>query len=72
MDLGTFHYLLGMAMHYTLETHLLDIVTAYLYGPLDATVYISPPPDFLPGFPLDSKQDSYSGLRLQKALFGLK
>ena len=72
MDSGTFCYLLGMVVHHTLEIHLLDIVTAYLYGPLDATVYISPPPDFLPGSLFDSKHDSYSRLRLQKALYGLK
>jgi hypothetical protein len=46
MDSGTFRYLLGMAVQFTLETQFLDVVTAYLYGPLDAHIYIKPPPDF--------------------------
>ena len=72
MDSGTFRYLLGMAVHYALETQLLDVVTAYLYGNLDAIVYISLPPDFLPDSNLVGNQGLYSGLKLQKALYGLK
>ena len=44
MDSNTFCYLLGMAVQYSLETQLLDVVTAYLYGPLDV---VMPPLDFL-------------------------
>ena len=72
MDSGIFRYLLRMAVHHALETQLLDIVTAYLYGNLDATIYISPSPDFFPDSNLVGNQGPYSGLKFQKALYGLK
>jgi hypothetical protein len=72
MDSGTFRYLLGMAVQYSLDTQLLDVVTAYLYGPLDAHIYIKPPPEFLAQPTPEDKLGAYSGLRLQKALYGLK
>ena len=72
MDSETFRYLLGMAVQYSLDTQLLDVVTAYLYGPLDAQLYIRPPPEFLDQISPEDTNDNYSGLRLQKALYGLK
>ena len=72
MDSGTFRYLLGMAIQYSLDTQLLDMITAYLYGPLDVQLYIRPPPEFLEQAPPEDTPDTYSGLRLQKALYGLK
>ena len=72
MDLGTFCYLLGMATQYFLDTQLLNVVTAYLYGPLDAQIYIRPPPDFLPNTPKEDPPGMHSGLQLQKAFYGLK
>jgi hypothetical protein len=72
MDSGTFRYILGMAAQYSLETQLLDVVTAYLYGPLDAHIYIKPPPEFLTTSLPNDHLGVYSGLRIQKALYGLK
>jgi hypothetical protein len=72
MDSGTFLYFLGMAVQYPLDTQLLDVVTAYLYGPLDADIHIRPPPDFLKTNPFEDTPGSYYGLKLQKALYGLK
>jgi hypothetical protein len=72
MDSGTFRYLLGMAVQYSLDTQLLDVVTAYLYGPLDADIHIRIPPDFLKADPFEDTLGSYSGPKLQKALYGLK
>ena len=72
MDSGTFIYLLGMAVQYSLDTQLLDVVIAYLYGPLDAQLYIRPLPEFLEQVPLEDANGHYLGLRLQKALYGLK
>jgi len=34
----TFQYLLQMAMHTILEMHLMEVVTAYLYGSLNAQI----------------------------------
>jgi hypothetical protein len=61
-----------MAVQYSLDTQLLDVVTAYLYGPLDADIHIRIPPDFLKADPSEDAPGSYSGLKLQKALYGLK
>ena len=72
MDLNIFRYLLGMAVQYSLETQLLDVVTAYLYGPIDVVIHIRPPPDILLEIPLEDTQGSYFGLKIQKALYGLK
>ena len=72
VDSGTFHYLLGTMVQFSLKIHLLDVVTAYLHGPLDAELYIKPPPDFLfKPIPPESPR-SFPGLRIQKALYGLK
>ena len=48
------------------------MVTAYLYGSLDAHIYIKPPPDFLSESPPEDIPGIYSRLCLQKALYGLK
>ena len=43
VDGVTFRFLLGMATMKSLETHLMDIVTAYLYGSLDSEIYMRIP-----------------------------
>jgi hypothetical protein len=48
MDSTSFRYLLSLAVQMALETRLLDVVTTYLYGDLDAQLHIKPTPDFLP------------------------
>ena len=65
VDSGTFRYLLGTVVQFSLKIHLLDVVTAYLHGPLDTKLYIRPPLDFLP-------QPLFPGLKIQKSLYGLK
>jgi len=72
MDSDTFCYLLGVDVEYFLATQLLDVVTAYLYGTLDAIGNIKPLLDFLSKTPPKHTSESYSGLKLQKALYGLK
>ena len=71
MDSTSFRYLLSLAVQMALETRLLDVVTAYLYGDLDAQIHIKPPPDFLPNT-TPAQPGRFSGLRICKALYGLK
>ena len=71
MDSTSFRYLLSLAVQLTLETRLLDVVTAYLYGDLDTELHIKPPPDFVPQLP-SSKPGKFTGLKIRKALYGLK
>ena len=40
MDAITFRYLISLAMKENLDLHLMDVVTAYLYGSLDSDIYI--------------------------------
>ena len=72
MDSTTFQYLVGMAVQHSLETQLLDVVTAYLYGPLDADLHIKPPLNYLTqSIPTDSTH-SFFGLKLRCPFYGLK
>lgn len=43
MDAIMFRYIIGLAAHENLEIHLLDVVTAYLYGSLDNDIYMKIP-----------------------------
>lgn len=47
MDSTSFRYMLALAVHLSLDTYLMDVVITYLYGKLDADLYIALPPDFL-------------------------
>ena len=71
MDSTSFRYLLSLAVQMALETRLLDVVTAYLYGNLDAEIHIKPPPEFLPNL-ASTRPGRFSGLKIRKALYGLK
>ena len=72
MDTGTFTYLLGLSVQLSLQTLMLDVVTAYLHGPLETKLFIKPPPLFSE-VPFSSPRPShFSGLKLHKALYGLK
>ena len=71
MDTITFRYLIKLALQERLEIHLMDVVTAYLYGSLDNEIYMK----ILEGFKMpeaySKSRDMYS-VRLQRSLYGLK
>ena len=46
MDAITFRYLINLTVSEGLEMHLMDIVTAYLYGSIDSDIYIKIPEGF--------------------------
>lgn len=71
MDSTSFHYFLNLAVQMTFETCLLDVVTTYLHGDLDAQIHIKPPPNFLPNT-TPTQPGCFYGLRICKTLFGLK
>ena len=72
MDAGPFWYLLGLSVQFSLQTLMLDVVTAYLHGPLEIKIFIKPPLLFSE-VPLPSPcSGHFSSLRLHKALYGLK
>lgn len=46
VDAIIFRYLISLAIHEKLETSLIDVVTAYLYGSLDNDIYMKIPQGF--------------------------
>lgn len=72
MDSITFRYIIGMTVHATLEMHLMDVVTAYLYGSLDTNIYMKVPPGLETGIPNQPALGKYRGIKLCNALYGLK
>ncbi|CAM6123709.1 unnamed protein product [Calypogeia fissa] len=47
MEVITYRYLIAFALHHGLSMHQMDIVTAYLYGNLDKTIYMEAPPELI-------------------------
>ncbi|KAL8096581.1 hypothetical protein AgCh_037515 [Apium graveolens] len=69
MDGVTFRFLIGMACMEKLETRLMDVVTAYLYGSLDIDIYMKIPE----GLNIeDTKPRHLYSVKLQRSLYGLK
>lgn len=70
VDATTFRFLISLAIKENLDLRLMDVVTAYLYGPLDNEIYMRLPD----GIELKDKHASRDQhcIRLNKSLYGLK
>ena len=72
MDAITFRYLIHLAVSEGRKMHLMDVVTAYLYGSIDSDIYMK----ILEGFTLPrakfSKPCGMYSIKLQRSLYGLK
>ena len=68
VDNTTFRYLISFSVRYILEMKLMDVVTAYLYGPIDSDVYMNIPE----GLNTSSMVKRKPCLKLQRSLYGLK
>ena len=71
MDDITFYYLISLAANMNLDMQLMDAVTAYLNGSLDAHIYMKIPYGFKIPEIKENKNHMYS-VKLQKSLYGLK
>ncbi|CAM8919718.1 unnamed protein product [Rhodiola kirilowii] len=72
MDGITFRYLISLAVHERLNMHLMDVVTAYLYGSLDVEIYMRIPEGFkMPEASSSKPRERYS-VKLERSLYGLK
>ena len=72
VDATTFRYLISLIAHEGLNLHMLDVVTAYLYGSLDSDIYMKLPEGFnLPEENSSRSREDYS-IKLNKSLYGLK
>ena len=72
MDTITFRYLISLTVSEGLDMRLMDVVTAYLYGSLDANVYMKIPEGFTLPEAMNSKPRSMYSIKLQRSLYGLK
>ena len=72
MDTITFRYLISLAVSEGLDMHLMDVVTTYLYGSLDANVYMKIPKGFTLPEAMNSKPWSMYSIKFQRSLYGLK
>ena len=68
----TFRYLISLIAHEGLNFHMMDVVTAYLYGSFDSDIYMKIPKGFnLPDANSSGSGEDYS-IKLIKSLYGLK
>ena len=72
IDAITFRYLISLAVSEGLDMCLMDVVTTYLYGSLDANVYMKIPEGFTLFEAMNSKPWSMYSIKLQRSLYGLK
>ena len=72
MDAITFRYLICLAVSEGLDMRLMDVITTYLYGSLDANVYMKIPEGFTFPKAMNSKPRSMYSIKLQRFLYGLK
>jgi len=70
MDTITFRYLIGLSVFNNLDTYLMDVVTAYLYGSLDNDIYMKIP-EGLKMLDTSKPREMYA-IKLQRSLYGLK
>jgi hypothetical protein len=71
MDVITYRYLIAFAQQHQLCMHQMDIVTAYLYGTLDKTIYMQAPPELVQRINYHSKAKAYKIIR-RKALQAIR
>src|SRR5438128_8865140 len=66
----TFRYLISLVVKKGLSMHLMDVVTAYLYGSLDSDIYMK----VLEGLEIPNKNHNRNMycVKFQKSLYGLK
>lgn len=63
---ASLRYLFSIAAAKNLRIDHMDVTTAYLNGPIDEEIYVTPPPDF------EGKTEEGKVWKLKKAVYGLK
>ena len=72
MDATTFRYLITLVVSEGLCMRLMDVVTAYLYGPLDNNIYMKISEGLKISEVHSSKFCNLCSIKLQRSLYGLK
>ena len=72
MDAITFLFLISLAVSEELDMHLMDVITAYLYGSIDNDIHMKIPEGFKLPEAVSTKPRSMFSIKLQRSLYGLK
>ena len=72
MDGIPFRYLISLAKNMNLDMQLMDVVTAYLYGSLDADIYMKIPDGFKILEIKENENRNMYSIKLSRSLYGLK
>ena len=72
VDATTFRYLISLTIHEKLGMCLMDVVTAYLYGPLDYDIYMKIPEELKLLATHNSGPRELYSIKLCRSLYGLK
>ena len=72
MDAITFRFLISLAVSKGLDMHLMDVITAYLYGSIDNDIYMKIPEGFKFPEVNNTKPCNICSIKLQRSLYGLK
>ncbi|KAL0533448.1 hypothetical protein IC582_030288 [Cucumis melo] len=72
VDAITLRYLISLAVCENLDMHLMDVVTAYLYGSLENEIYMKIPKGFKIPESYNSNFRELCSIKLQISLYGLK
>jgi len=72
VDATTLRFLIGMTVFENLHMHLMDVVTAYLYGSLDTDIYMRVPEGIKISESNNSQPRGLFSIKLKRALYGLK
>ena len=67
-----FHYLISLAANMNLDIKLMDVVTSYLYWPLDTHIYMKIPDGFKILEIKENENLKMYSIKLQRSLYGLK
>ena len=72
MDAITFRFLISLTVSEGLDTHLMDVITAYLYGFIDNDICMKIPKGFKLPKANNTKPRSMCLIKLQRSLYELK
>ena len=67
-----FRYLISLAENMNLDMQLMDVLTTYLYGSLDAHIYMKIPNGFKILEIKENENRNMYSVKLQRSLYGLK
>jgi hypothetical protein len=72
VDAITFRFLINLIVTENLDMHLMDVVTAYLYGSLDNDIYMKISEGYKMPEAYNSKSKSIYFIKLQRSLYWVK